>query len=62
MRTASSDGSKTAAELREMAHRARRLAAAQVTEHDRQRLEDYAGDLERQAIEMETGVPRRPGG
>jgi hypothetical protein len=50
-----------AEKLRDLAHRARRLAAAMEREHDRVRLEGHASDLEAQAAELEIrGSPSKP--
>jgi len=55
-----------AEKLRDLARRARRLAAAMMREHDRVRLEGHANDLEIQATELESqgleaaGEPPKP--
>ena len=48
-----SDFLNEAARLRDMARRARRMAGQLSTEHDRQRLEQYALEMERQAADWE---------
>lgn len=48
------DVARRAAELRDLARRARRLSIHLSNEQDRQRLERYARELERQAAELET--------
>ena len=48
-----SDFQKEAARLRQRAGRARRLATQLSTEQDRQRLERYAEELERDAAALE---------
>ncbi len=50
-----------AEKLRDLARRARRLAAAMEREHDRARLEGHASDLEAQAAELETHGSRPKG-
>jgi hypothetical protein len=54
-----SDFQKEAARLRQLAGRARRLATQLSTEQDRQRLERYADELERDAAALDG---RQPGG
>ena len=48
-----SDFLKEAARLRDMAHRARRMAGQLSIEPDRLRLEDYAHELEAEAADWE---------
>jgi hypothetical protein len=48
-----SDFLKEAARLRDMAHRARRMAGQLSIESDRLRLEDYARELEAEATNWE---------
>ena len=57
MRVAS-DFRKEAARLRAAARRARRMATQLTTDEDRQRLELYAQELERQAADLEKHDPR----
>jgi hypothetical protein len=48
-----SDFLEEAARLRDMARRARRMAGQLSAEHDRQRLEQYALELDRKAADCE---------
>ena len=52
------NGDRLAQEKRGLARRARRLAQTQVVEGDRQRLMEFAEELERQAEAIERAMPR----